>query len=370
MLSKLGKRPASALTPFDMTRSTLDGIIDLTASGFQPGKYLPHPAPLPRRYIPDPVSIWLLFRSHHVCFTHFDLNHEEAIPLLAHRIQFWDALVSQQMVQLAPILVTLGVPEGKRKAYGSPPPSLFPLPSHVTFLRTVTAEHPEEEIEAIPQLHRLLRERSGGRLRFRTVLVMHNQGPATAPLCCIPSEANEFGTPCVIWNLRRAACGARASLLDECHDGYKTIIEAMSGDGGWEHAHALPSYAEYAARRMESRGGEETPQRAFRPYTELSLVCGVPAVRGTCAGFGSTRSAVSPDDPCPLCGSSDGHSASSQKTRFDSGKPWTPEALLELVNTLMSCDGDEVLAVEKFALEQQRGAHETWLKVRELMGDA
>lgn len=425
MLSKLGLRPAEEALPFDMVRCTFDGIVELTARGFfsssaasGAGRALSAASPpaissagmssatgdraaahysfdprrcdgyLPQRSVgpssgtadpstpsdgllqPDPVHVWLLFRGQHACFTHFDLNQPEVQAEFQRRMRAWEVLLS---------------PDSGRDANAASHVASTHAESlvrPVTFVRTVLAEDPAQELEMLPQFHRVVRERTQGRLPFRTVLIVHEQADTTRPLCAMPQESAAHQSPCVVWNLKRArkpqhgetaaggvrqdmadatpteagAAVAAPSLLDECHDGYQTILTTMSKEAKWRSLDAtLPSYAAY----MKTRGSP------FTLYTELSRVHGVPAVRGTCTGFGSTFSAAL--GRCVHCGCTDGHAV--PPTRFNTARPWTDADVDDLLlqYALQRCD--EVAAVEAAALRQRRGAHETWVKLRELLSD-
>lgn len=398
MLTKLGLRPAEEALPFDMVRCTFDGLVELTANGFtsssalQPPPLAPPQAqqqqqehrpsspttpytfspkvqdgffPTPHatevdergrtalRFTPDPAHVWLLFRSQHACFTHFDLNNVDVQEEFRRRIKEWDAL-------LRPSSSTNGGGGGAGAAPTRP----------VTFLRTVIAENVAEEIEMLPQFHSAVRARTKGQLPFRTVLVVHDQAEATQPLCCFPQETNGHQSPCILWNIKQktppaptsAASPApdggdsEPSLLDQCHDGYQTILTTMCKEQRWRSLDAsLPSYAAY----MKARG---TP---FTPYTELSRVAGVPAVRGTCTGFGSTFSAAL--CRCVHCGCADGHAVAADA--FDTHQPWRDEDVDALLMNYALHRCDEVAAVEATALQQKRGAHETWTKLKEMLSD-
>ncbi|KPI90370.1 hypothetical protein ABL78_0446 [Leptomonas seymouri] len=215
----------------------------------------------------------------------------------------------------------------------------------------------------LPQFHNAVRDRTEGQLLFRTVLVVHDQAEMTQPLCCFPREASAHQSPCIVWNVKRQAASFaptaadnEPSLLDQCHDGYQTVLTTMCKEQKWRSLDAtLPSYEAY----MKSRG------KPFEPYTELSRVAGVPAVRGTCTGFGSTLSAAL--GRCVHCGCSDGHAVAAD--RFDTKQKWKDGDVDDLLMNYALHRCDEVAAVEATALKQKRGAHETWLKLKEMLSD-
>lgn len=417
MLSKLGKRnPNLPLTPFDMVRCTFDGLLDVIENGFhRPGVYIPlpsnedsTPAYTKPHFVPDAASIWLLFRSQHACFTHFDLNRPEAMGVIQQRIDAWETFLSPRIAENPGTGIVSPKPSGIQRfsifrkqekqqqavsaAQRRGPPS---LPDRVTFLRTIMAENPEEELSLVPRFHQVIRERTKGTLKFRTVMVMHDQDPVTRPMCYFPEEEKHFNSPCVVWNLKRERSekvseggGAREpSLLDQCHAGYERIINTMSSSpSDWDqliHRQNLPSFNMYVHQRKQDvkklntsvgsvvEGGsttnEESGMRVFTPYRELSRVCGLPAVRGTCTGFGSTYSSVQPGDPCPTCGSVDGHALQSTGLVFDTHRSWTDDDVGELLLAFAMSGGDEVATVEAVAQQQGRGGNETWLKLREII---
>lgn len=345
MLAKLGVRPMEEALPFDMVRCTMDGIILFTRDGFASGYF---PGSLDARPFPyDPVSIWLLFRSQHSCFTHFDLNAPMAAEELLRRIDNWEVLLapdpSSAMKSLTPDWVLDRRP--------------------ITFLRTTIAENPQEEIALLPAFHDALKEKTKGKLPFRTVMVVHDQASTTKPLCSVGDEESA----CVVWNLRRdrrlpsevpqAEDGKpskheQRSLLDECHDGYQTIITTMSKEQEWQSlSRELPTFHTYVPE-----------QGKWHPYRDLCRAEGLPVVRGSCTGIGSTHG----KDACPFCGSTDGHSIA--KDIFDRMETWTEDQETNLLMAYAMNNGDKVAAVETIALAQSRGANETLIKLHQLLG--
>lgn len=370
MLSKLGLRSPEEQLPFDMVRCTLDGIVELIAKGFRTSSastpiappthscsddgdgFFPLP-PSQRPFLADPVAIWLLFRSQHACFTHFDLNDDGVVQEFQRRITAWDALLTPDHTAAAN------------------------RPTSVTFFRTVIAERPEDEVEMLPRLHDVLRTRTQGTMPFRTVMVVHDQAPATQPLFILNPASAQQSSPCVVWNLKRQrlkkldeedekcekgtdTTHSMPSLFDECHDGYQTIITSMAKELKWNSLQStLPSWESY----QHSQRAAGLP--VFRPYTELSRVNGISAVRGSCRGFGSTYSAAL--GKCVYCGSTDGHAIN--PTQFDTGRAWTDDDVSDLLMHYAMHHCDAVAAVEATALHQQRGANETFKKLQEVLSD-
>nr|CCC91008.1 conserved hypothetical protein [Trypanosoma congolense IL3000] len=311
MLAKLGMPVVGQQLPFEIARCSFDGLLHLTTHGFSEGFF---PAPLDARpFTPDAASIWLLFRSQHTCITHFNLNRDDVIDSFLQRFAAWENMLQR--------------------------------PTHpVTFLRTCIAEDAREEVELIPKFHETLCSESGGKFNFRTVLVVHDQGPTTSRVAEFhPKDA--AGHPCVVWNLALDhSLPSTASLFDRCHDGYATIIREMNQEHAWEL-----STKTYCA---------PTP----KPYRELCLVEGVPALRGSCTGFGTTQAMRL--GKCPQCGSTTGHAVSQDV--FDTKRPWQEAEEVTLLEKLFGAHGDEVAAVEAAALELGRGANEVLLRLRSL----
>ncbi|AAZ11861.1 Putative papain-like cysteine peptidase (DUF1796), putative [Trypanosoma equiperdum] len=309
MLSKLNAPISAVKLPFDMARCSFDGLLEFTNRGFDEGFF---PGPLQSRpFTPDAASIWLLFRGQHTCITHFNLNNDNIVQEFVNRFDAWERMLLH--------------------------------PSHpVTFLRTSIAEDASEEVELIPQFHSALQEKSAGRLKFRTVMVLHDQGPTTCRVAEFTAQ-DAAGAPCVVWNLALdKSLPSTASLLDRCHDGYAQIISEMSSEGAWQFSTrflCLP---------------------APKPYTNLSRVEGVPALRGSCTGFGTTHAARL--GRCLSCGATDGHKV--VQDAFDTKRPWETAEEVVLVEKLFQAGGDEVAAVEAAALELKRGANEVLLRLR------
>ncbi|EAN97812.1 hypothetical protein C3747_28g220 [Trypanosoma cruzi] len=312
MLSKLGIRPVEEQLPFDMARCSFDGLLEFTRNGFDNGFF---PGPLQRRpFTPDPASVWLLFRGQHACITHFDINADEVVQEFKRRFDEWEKMIT--------------------------------CPTRpVTFLRTCIAENARNEVELVPQWHALLREKSAGKLDFCTVMVMHDQGPTTERVASF-AEEDAAGSPCVVWNLAfDKQLPVEASLFDKCHDGYAQIIREMNRNEAW--------YVSTSPLRLVSP----------KPYKALCLVEGVPALRGSCTGFGTTHSALL--GRCLYCGSTNGHEV--VRDAFDSKKPWDNAEDTTLLAKWITSNGDKVAAVEATALELKRGANEVLLRLQQLI---
>lgn len=301
---------------FDMVRTTMDGIIHFTRNGFEdffPSRTTP--------YAMDPVSIWLLFRGKHTCFTHFDLNNATVRSTLLARVALWEEML-----------------DPKRR---HPP---------VTFLRTVIAENPEEEISLIPMFQAAISERNPT-LDHRIVVCVHDQGELTQQLTPINDRA-------MVWSIGfdKAAVAQNKSLFDKTENGYAKIVGHAGDHQNWPPKPEPPW---------------DTHPFVFVPRGHLSCVEGIPAFRGTCKGIGSTFTAVS--GVCPHCGSASGH-ALTDPTAFDKKRPWSHEEDAQLLWLgSLACAGqmDRVAVVEQFASTFSRGANETlqrmmWLQENNL----
>ena len=321
MLSKLSKRPAHDQLPFDMVRCSLDGVVHFAKNGFDgffPAKQPP--------FVPDPVSIWLLFRGQHTCFTHFDLNSPAVQYTFAERFKQWEAMVRHAD---APVL----------------------------FLRTSIAQNPLDEIKYVSMFQKVLDEQSRGMLDHRFALVMHDQGAETKAVGKINDRA-------VLWNLALKPGGsADSSLFDKVHDGYEKIIEAVETDTFWSNDLAgLDSIGTAASvAKMSSK---------IKPYTSLCRVEGVPALRGSCTGVDTTTAEAL--GACMACGSSDGHLVAFPDA-FDTRKPWSEEEDADMISLVLQKEQNDpmrpfdiVAAVEYVANKHKRGANETLKRFGEL----
>ncbi|KAG8343265.1 hypothetical protein TRVL_05910 [Trypanosoma vivax] len=311
MLAKLGLGGVGEPLPFDMARCSFDGILEFIRNGFEDGFF---PGPLSSRpFVADPASIWLLFRAQHTCITHFNLNSDNVIAEFYRRFAAWEKLLA--------------------------------CPTEpVTFLRTCIAEDPRDEVELVPQLHLAIHQKSGGRLNFRTVMIVHDQGPMTTRIAAY-SEKDAAGSPCIVWNLALdKKLPPESSLLDKCQEGYTQILHTMNHEGAWNF-YSMPF-------------APESP----RPYRNLCTVEGVPALRGSCTGFGTTHAALL--GRCLYCGSTNGHQV--VRDAFDTNRPWDDAENALLLDKLVETRGDEVAAVEAAALQLKRGANEVLLQLHKL----
>ncbi|CCW68048.1 unnamed protein product [Phytomonas sp. Hart1] len=383
MLTKLGLQKPEENFPFDMIRCTFDGLIKFIEEGFD-DEYFPG-ALKERPFIPDPISSWLLFRGKHTCFTHTDLNNDDVVAAFQNQIRAWEKLFSPSSAEDLEKDQDFTATASRRP---------------ITFLRTIIAEDPQHELDLVPVFNEAILRKIKGTLPFRMVMVMHEQGPTTQPQFTISSTSPSYSihTPCVVWNLKRdrknalpssyhtmamdreePTSGAQSStLFDECHDGYQKIITTMSKENKWQLlTSTLPSFSHFVQARRErqpqcssptssslrSQSSASSLESPFTPYSELSLLEGVPVVRASCKGVGSTRN----NGTCVFCGSLDGHEWE-RREAFDRKAPWEPAEVDQLLLAYALSGGDEVAAVEKIAAEQRRGANETLRQLHELLG--
>lgn len=306
MLSKQGLRASGDdHYPFDAVRASLDGLIHFVANGFGP-EFFP-PGPLP--YKMDPASIWLLFRGPHTCFTHHDLNRKDIQDDFQRRFANWNEMV-----------------KGQR--------------GPVTFLRTSIAENPFMEAGLIPMLEEALVAKSGNKLDFRTVLIVHDQGGETRQVAA-PTERS------AVWNLALdTSVPPSASLFDKTEVGYRTIIEAVGSPDSWGSGRPL----------------SQAPVDCETVNTTLCTVEGVPAMTGSCKGIGTTATAAV--GRCVFCGSADGHAV--DPALFDTNKPWNEEDEAMLL-AAFTASGDVVASCEAVSAQQGRSANEVLQRLTRLL---
>ena len=322
VLAKRGYTNSSNQLPFDSVRCTLDGIAEFTKVGFD--DYFPPVSPTTGRFEPDPVSIWLLFRGQHTCFTHYDLNREENKDFLRERISRWHDLCENNQQQQQPI----------------------------TFLRTSISEDPLAEMKFIPQLQKVFDEKSNNKLDYRIVLVHHVEKSSsevtTKPIHIINDRA-------VMWQLKHdESVDENASLFDKSESGYDQIIDFEN------------SGEEYLLNDINNK---DILKRLNKSQL-LSRVEGVSTFLGTCTGFGSTQSAAL-GGVCLSCGDRSGHQLKS-KDMFDTKREWTQEEDDRMLSMVMLMQDPEhgsfldvVALVEKTANDLGRGANEVLERFRE-----
>lgn len=359
ILSKLGRTSHASHMPYDMVRCTLDGIAEFTKVGFglDGANFFPRPNEH-GVFVPDPVSIWLLFRGWHTAFTHYDLNRPLVRDLFVERMRRWAALFDSS--------------GGERR--------------QVIFLRTSISEDPLAEFRFVPALQRIFDEASDFKLDHRFVLVHHHHHhrpqqshskSETKPVCFIDDDKRA-----VLWSLAHdPGVDASASLFDKSEAGYRKIVETCENDDWWLRAQQQQQQQQRVfegrdrAILLQSLNNKKKVDddalllSLSSPSRLLSHVEGIPTFRGTCSGFGSTESHAL-GGVCISCGDNTGHALNSP-TLFDSGRPWTPDeegeiADLVVQHQLEGAAADVVQKVEEGANKLNRGANETLLKMKEL----
>eukprot|EP00760_Papus_ankaliazontas_P017497 PhM_4_TR17292/c0_g1_i1/m.74527 len=302
ILGKMGIRTEAY--PFDFSRVTLDGVTHFVRNGFSEGFYPPGPRP----YRPECVGPWVLFRSQHCAFAHFDLNDDGVLKGFERKMERWDSVLD-----------------------GTEP---------VTFFRTVAARNPLEELELVPAWEAALRERNPS-LDYRTVVVVHDQGLGTT------TQLTPLSDRTSLWALEydTAKLGEEHSLFDRSNEGYEKIVFTSLSDDSWP-----------------PRKDDEAPDAvAWRSHNNIALIDGIASVGGTCTGVGSTRCN---DMKCVWCGNADYHKAGRP---WHSGRAFTTEEdeliLLHLYR-IMSGDTDRVEAVEEIANQMRRGAFEVICRIQ------
>lgn len=388
VLRELGINTSSGSDlPFDNIRTSFDGIISFAAPQ-QHGR----PATM-RGYLPEPIAAGstaaiagafgpeaagphtLLFRGRHTCFHGADLNSGPAMGELLRRWAAWESMLA----------ATGGSGSGEWPA--------------VTFLRSVIAEDALEELARVPEFNDAVRSRTGGRLPFRTVMVVamkdDEEGsgsggsgkatPAAQPLSALCHPLN----PCVVWGVRRAApAGAGTSLaprtlnhsstpattaaaaaasvvlpaeaelrlLAAYREGYRSVVTTMNKELKWKQLPAtLPPLEEFIATH---RAGGGAGASAFYTPTELRAIHGVPVFASAAATATATATAERSAERPP------------QKERQPGDQEaWAEEETDALLMAYGMRDGDEVLAAETYARESPtRSALDAYAKLQELLG--
>lgn len=307
MLSKLQIRPMEEQLPFDMVRTSFDGVIHFATEGFNKDFF---PSPLPP-YEMDPASIWMLFRGTHTCITHFDINNPMIQARFHQKFQEWNAMVEK-------------------------------AERPVTFIRTSIAENPFAEVGLLPLFEETLMQKSSGKLSFRTIMVVHDQGAVTEKIA-EPTPTSS------VWNLAfDTSVPPTASLLDRTEAGYKKIITDCLEEREWERVHNAPL--------------RHAPVECNKPSVELCTVEGVPAFRGSCKGIATTASVAL--GKCVFCGCDKGHPVAANK--FDTGKSWNENDDQALIVTYGKLN-DIVATCEEIGLAQKRSANEVYHRLLELL---
>ncbi|SYZ64268.1 Putative_papain-like_cysteine_peptidase_(DUF1796) (plasmid) [Leishmania braziliensis MHOM/BR/75/M2904] len=352
MLGKLGLRTEAY--PFDFSRVTLDGLVHFIRNGFAEGFYPPGPPP----YRPECVGPWVLFRGQHTAFAHFDLNDPRVQDHFQVKMRRFDAVLD------APV-------------------------KPVTFFRTVTARHPQEELALALDLEEAVARRNPS-LDFRIVFMVHDQGLRANAVQLAPLSPRVS-----LWALQYRG-SPDDTLFDRTHAAYHAVLLHSVAEDNWpavnvgvapsppatmESAEAFDFEREVlvcdgTARTDDVPFANLTRARfPWRSHDNLALIDGVASVGGTCAGIGSTKmladvSAVLQVEgqvrrKCRYCGNTTYHAAGRP---FRTERPFTDEedqlVLIHLYTILTG--GDKVAAVEKLAHEMRRGTYEVICRIQYL----
>ncbi len=376
ILGKLGLRTEAY--PFDFSRVTLDGILHFVRNGFGDGFFPPGSRP----FRPECVGMWVLFRGRHTAFAHFDLNDPKITAAFERKFERWVELL-----------------DGR---YGP-----------VTFLRTVSAADPAEELAVLPHLEALLAAKHPA-LDFRIVVTVHDQPMPTAAraraapthpeaaasatpggggLAALSSASSSASVAICPWRGQHAALGgclsrriavyvleytedASKTLFDRSQSGYTEIVRHATQEMTWEgeaeaedksdESSSSSRGAVDAMNATSSTGSIDSGAAGHRPYgmegypwrlhRNIALIDGVASVGGTCTGIGSSQCAA--DGTCHFCGKLAWHLAG---TPFRSDRPFTDEedsVLLVHLYSILAHGADKVAAVEQLAHEMHRGAYE------------
>lgn len=342
ILGKLGLRTEAY--PLDFSRCTLDGVIHFIRNGFGNGFYPPGPLP----YLPECVGQWVLYRGQHTAFAHFDLNDVRVQSHFERKIARFNSLLDQS---------TTGV----------------------TFLRTVTARHPAEELALAWELETALLQRNPS-LNFRVVFIVHDQGLRARSL-----ELHPLSPRMTLWALQYTADDTH-TLFDRSLRGYTDIVMHSIEESHWPAAARdapigyRPTECDYEGRCVLTSDGvgipfEKLTAAAFpwRSHHNLALIDGVASVGGSCTGVGSTRMLPDPRTGQPLkcfsCGDATFHRANRPKAAL---RPFTEEEdgllLTHLYRILTGMD--KVEAVEEAAHELGRGSLEVICRIQHITGSS
>ncbi|KNH06358.1 hypothetical protein XU18_2863 [Perkinsela sp. CCAP 1560/4] len=282
--------------PFDFSRVTFDGIIHFIKNGFQEGFFPPV-----RPFCAECVGQWILFRSQHCAFAHYNLNDTAVQDGFKRKfLRFNDILKSDDKV---------------------------------IFLRTITARRPLDEIDMLPTFTHVVAQQYP-RLQYRLVMIAHDQADTDTECLGYVGQKNIS-----LWRLRydRSNFTENTSLFDMTSGGYTQIIEASQQESHWRALHSA-----------------ETAKFRWKEHDNLTLIDGTAMVRGSCKGFGSTATHIA--GTCIYCDTVGGHSVTKQQPR----RPFTQEEdEIILMNTYSFLAGaDAVSVVEDVADQTKRGSLE------------
>ncbi|EPY26419.1 hypothetical protein AGDE_08374 [Angomonas deanei] len=255
----------------------------------------------------------------------------------------------------------------------------------VTFLRTVTARDPREELALASQLEECIASRNPC-LDFRVVFMVHDQG-LRAPSVELAPLSQRMSLWALSYDLT-----AGDSLFDKCSKAYTSVLMHTVDDANWplspvnvarDPLHLSYLYANAEKRVLYAddtvRYGDVSfddltaAQFPWRQHDNLALIDGVASVGGTCTGVGSTWMKGAPPSEvegdagpsCYYCGNCSFHLAGKPVA---TNRPFTDEEdetiIVHLYKILTG--GDKVEEVEKLAHQMNRGAFEIICRIQYL----
>ena len=291
--------------PFDFSRVTFDGVMDFMLNGFKKGFF---PAENPP-YGAECVGQWILFRSQHCAFAHYNLNDKNIQDGFQRKFDRFNQILNST--------------------------------EKVTFFRTITSRNPTDEIDLLPTFVQTLEHRNS-QLPYRLVMIAHDQPNSSTQ--CLGYHQNKNIS---IWNLSydRTNQTEETSLFDMTYPGYKKIIETSLRE---EHWNSLQ---------------ESSPEKLyFKSHENLSLIDGEAMVRGSCGGIGST--VMQTPGTCPYCDTKTGHRVTKAR-EYRAFTKDEDEIILAKTYTLVM-GSDLVGVIEEIANQLRRGTDEVIARIQAL----
>ncbi|KNH09380.1 hypothetical protein XU18_0065 [Perkinsela sp. CCAP 1560/4] len=316
-IAKLGLRNDSEpLSPFEFVRCSMDAVTKFTASGRLDG-FFPAPAEV------DPVSIWLLFRGKHTCFTHFDIRKPHVQEDFTMRMEFYQMLLRSN----TPLL----------------------------FVRTAISCNPQHELDEIERFQNVLSSIRPRGAVSRVVLIVHDQKlPQTQQL--FHHDPN-----LMLWSLEYSDSADNAGLFSRSHQGYENILLTAIREETWGDKKKKNCLRDFR----------------FRCHQNLSHVEGVPIFTYNCIGYGTTLASHAKKDllrscnlQCSTCEEDSLHVVKDEG-QWDSASAWTNEEDAALAHVkrklgLLDDNLDIVQFVEAFSNKHKRSARQTLGRIEQL----
>ena len=315
-ISKMGLRhPHDSFSPFEFVRCSMDAVTEYTNLG-RLCNFFPDPADI------DPVSIWLLFRSRHSCFAHFDIRKPEVQRIFHKRMEGYQELLKSS--------------------------------ADILFVRTAISTDPMHEINEIRRFHEVLCQVRPYAAQSRSVLIIHDQKMQQTGILYHPSS------DIMISNLEYNEHKKNESLFSQTEDGYMKILKSALDTPLWQSKYNAPS------------------QWQFRKHKNLSHIEGVPIFTHDCIGYGTTfkvskkmRVMSASKMNCSACTTGTMHTIRDIYA-WDSKKDWTDEESIELMRVKFQIGEyddksfDFVEFIEAFCNRYGRSSHETLQKLQSM----